>query len=107
MKKKQVFINLVSNIISFIIHLGISFLLTPVLIKKVGNSAYGFIGLANNFVSYANIFTIVINSMASRFITYETAKNNNEQANKDYSSVFFCEYGNVCTYDNSFNYYDN
>ena len=89
MKKKQVFINLVANIISFVIHLGISFLLTPVLIKKVGNSAYGFIGLANNFVSYANIFTIVINSMTSRFITYETARNNSEQANKYYSSVFF------------------
>lgn len=88
-KKKRLIINLISNIISFVLQLGISFILTPIITEKVGTAAYGFIGLSNNFISYANIFTVIINSMASRFITYEITKGNMEKANKYYSSVFF------------------
>lgn len=36
-----------------------------------------------------SFFTIAINSMASRFITIEIAKNNIGQANVYFSSVFF------------------
>ena len=90
-KNKRLIINLVSNIISFTLQLGISFILTPIITDKVGNAAYGFIGLSNNFISYANIFTVIINSMASRFITYEIARGNNKKANKYYSSVFIMD----------------
>lgn len=87
MKKKQLVINLISNIIYFIIQLAIGFLLTPVIIEKTGDAAYGFIRLASNFTSYINIFSVIINSMSSRFITVELSKNNIEKANKYYSSV--------------------
>jgi len=89
MDKKRVLINLTSNILSFIVQLGINFILTPIIVMKVGDAAYGFVGLANNFVSYATIFTIVINSMASRYITVEYVNKKKEEANKYYSSVFF------------------
>ncbi len=89
MSKKRLFINLFSNIISFVVSLAISFLITPIIVSKIGDAAYGFVGLANNFVSYANIFTVIINSMASRFVSYELNNNNNEEANKYYSSVFY------------------
>lgn len=91
MKKKRLLINLISNIISFAVQLGISFLLTPIIVEKVGDAAYGFIGLANNFVSYATILTIIINSMASRFITLELTKENVEKANKYYTSVLILD----------------
>ncbi len=89
MTKKRLFINLLANIVSFIVTLSISFVLTPVIVGKVGDAAYGFVGLANNFVSYASIFTIVINSMASRFITFELTKRNTKEANKYFASVFY------------------
>ena len=89
MDKKRVLINLASNILSFVIQLCINFIITPIIVLKVGDAAYGFVGLANNFVSYATIVTIVINSMASRFITVEYVKNNKESANRYYSSVFY------------------
>ena len=91
MRKRRLIINLVSNIISFVLQLGISFILTPIITEKVGNAAYGFIGLANNFVSYASIFTVIINSMASRFITLELNKNNVKEANKYFSSVLIMD----------------
>lgn len=91
MKNKRLLINLISSIVAFAIQMGMNFILTPIIVEKVGDAAYGFIGLANNFVSYATIFTIIINSMASRFITFELTKGNIEKANKYYSSVLILD----------------
>jgi len=89
MNKKRILTNLISNIISFLVQLCINFILTPIIVVKVGDAAYGFVGLANNFVSYAAIITLVINSMAGRFITIEYVKKNEEKVNQYYSSIFF------------------
>ena len=91
MNNKRLLINLISNIISFLLQLGINFILTPIITEKVGDAAYGFIGLANNFVSYATILTVIINSMASRFITLELNKENLKKANKYFSSVLIMD----------------
>ena len=91
MKNKRLVINLISNIISFGLQLGINFILTPIITEKVGDAAYGFIGLANNFVSYATIFTVIINSMASRFVTLELNKENTKKANQYFSSILIMD----------------
>ena len=54
---KQMSINIIASIVSFAVTVGINFFLTPYLVKEVGSDAYGFIGLANNFVQYATIVT--------------------------------------------------
>lgn len=87
MKNKQLAINMIANIISFAINIGISLFLTPYIINSVGAEAYGFIPLANNFVSYVSIFTTALNSMASRYISIEINSNNIEQANIYFNSV--------------------
>lgn len=92
MKKKQLGINLIANLIAFFINIGISFLLTPYIVSKLGNEAYGFIGLANNFVSYAAIITAALNAMAARFITIEIHKEDTEQANIYFNSVLIANF---------------
>ncbi len=87
-KNKQLIINLSANFISYIVNFGISFFLSPYIIENVGVDAYGFIGLANNFIAYAGLITIAINSMAGRFVTIKIHKNDIKAANKYYSSVF-------------------
>lgn len=87
MNSKRLIINMVSNIVSFIVSMGISFLLTPYIITSVGKEAYGFVGLANNFVSYAELITLALNAVASRFITIKIHENNQEEANKYFTSV--------------------
>lgn len=67
--EKQTGINLIAQVIAFGINLGISFFLTPFIVEKIGVEANGFVSLANNFVEYAQLITISINSMAGRFIT--------------------------------------
>ena len=85
---KQMSINLIASVISFAVNVGINFFLTPFLVKELGTEAYGFIGLANNFVQYATIITAALNSISGRFISIEYHKGNVEKASKFFSSVF-------------------
>ena len=84
---KRLAINMIATIVSFIVSMGTSFFLSPYVIEQVGVDAYGFVSLANNFVNYASIITLALNSMAGRFITIEIHKGNKEQANKYFNSV--------------------
>ena len=85
--KKQFAINLLASVVGFIVNVGIGFFLTPYIVKSVGVEAYGFVALGNNFISYASLATIALNSMAARFITIEIHRNNWAKANEYFSSV--------------------
>ena len=86
-RNKQLTINLVASILAFIINIGISFFLTPYITENIGVEAYGFVSLGTEFVNYASLVTIALNSMAGRFITIEIHKGNWEGANKYFNSV--------------------
>jgi len=88
-EKKQIAINLISSVVSFAVSMGISFFLSPYIINNVGNEAYGFVSLGNQFVSYIQIITVALNSMASRFVTIKLYENNEQEAKVYFSSVFF------------------
>lgn len=86
-KNKQFAINMIAQVVGFVVMMGISFLLTPFIVEHVGSEAYGFVGLANNFVSYAQVITVALNSMASRFITIKITENDVEGSNRYFTSV--------------------
>lgn len=73
---------------AFVINAGINFFLTPYLLEKLGTEAYGFIGLANDFVGYANIFSMALNTMSGRFISVAYHKGDKEKASNYINSVF-------------------
>ena len=87
--KKRFAINSFAQVFAFLVSISITFFLTPYIVGKLGASAYGFVGLASNFVSYAAIITTALNSMAGRFITISIHQNRIEEARKYFSSVFF------------------
>lgn len=89
MLNKQTVINLVAQIISSIINLGIGFFLTPFIVRNIGVESYGFVGLANNFISYAQILTVGLNSMAGRFITISLHQDNISDTKKYFNSVLY------------------
>lgn len=86
-KSKELSINLIASIVAFVINIGISFLLTPYITKNIGVEAYGFVSLGSQFINYASLMTIALNSMASRFITIEIHRESWERANKYFNSV--------------------
>lgn len=90
--KYQLFINLFCQIFLVVTNMAISFLLVPFILKKIGADAYGFVGLANDFISYAQLITIALNSMASRFITINLCQKKYDTANKMFNSVLI---GNI------------
>lgn len=88
-EQKKLLINLSSSLLAFIVNIGISFFLTPYIVRSLGIEAYGFVQLGTNFINYASLLTIALNSMAGRFITIEIHRNNWEKANTYFTSVVF------------------
>lgn len=87
MNNKRLAINMIATLFSFCVTMGINFILSPFIISTVGKEAYGFVGLANNFISYAQLVTLALNSMAGRFITIKIHQGDTEGANKYFTSV--------------------
>ena len=79
--RKQNSINLITNLLAFVINAGINFFLTPYLLEQLGTESYGFIGLANDFVGYANIFAMALNTMSGRVISVSYNRGEKEKAN--------------------------
>lgn len=86
---QKISLNIIVNLISFAITIFISLFITPVIVETLGGEAYGFVGLAQNFASYATLITIALNSMASRFVSIEIYKSDYKEANKYFTSCFF------------------
>ncbi|OZG64367.1 flippase [Bifidobacterium eulemuris] len=85
--KKQFVINLAASLVNFAVNLGIGFAITPFIVGRVGAEAYGFVGLANNMVGYATLFTIALNSVAGRFITVAWHRGDKRKADGYFSST--------------------
>ena len=90
MKFKLIYINnrnLLFGIIALSINLALNLFVSPFIVRNLGVEANGYITLANNFVSYASLISVALNSMANRFITLEFVSKNYERANLYYSNV--------------------
>lgn len=85
----QFLVNMAASFMTFVVGLGIRFVLTPYIVRTLGTEAYGFIGLSSNILSYTGLVTIALNSMAGRFVTIKYSAGDVESANRYYASVFY------------------
>ena len=85
--KRQFVKNVFYNIAAFAIQFIINFYISPLIVEKVGVSAYGFIGLANDFISYVSIIATIFNSVAARFIANSFYKEDYATANRYFNSL--------------------
>ena len=86
---RQLAINMICSVIAFALNLGIGFFITPYITSQFGAEAYGFVTLANDVANYASLFTIALNSMASRFLMLERARKNYKEEQQYFSSIFW------------------
>lgn len=86
---RKIVINVVCSMMVLITNAIINFWLSPYIVKNIGVEANGFVTLANNFVTYAQLIVTALNSMASRFIAIAYAKKDYKKANLYYNSVFW------------------
>lgn len=83
-------INIITGIATMIIQLMVSFFLSPFIVENIGEAANGFTQLANNIVSYATLISLAFNSMASRFISVNFHKGNNEKVKRYFTATVVC-----------------
>ena len=88
-KKQQLIINLSASFVSYGVTLLIGFFLSPFIVRTIGVEANGFVSLANNFVSYASLITLALNSLAGRYITISLVKGDIKEANRYFASVYY------------------
>ena len=86
-ENRQIYKNISANILAFLFQFVTSFCVSPIIVEHVGASAYGFVNIANDFVSYAAIFASIINSVAARFIANEFYCKNYKKANYYFNSL--------------------
>lgn len=89
MSNKRLAINMLATFTTFAVGMGISFFLSPFIVRTLGRAAYGFVGLSYNITSYTSLLTVALNAMAGRFVAIAYMKGNKEEANEYFSSVFF------------------
>lgn len=94
-RNKQLVINVIASLLSCIVSTGISFVLNPVIIAKMGTQGSGYLDLANQFVSYAAIAATALNSMGGRFITIKIHQKDEKGANEYFNSILYCNLGIV------------
>lgn len=86
---KKTMINLICSLMVLVTNVIINFWLSPYIVKNIGVEANGFVTLANNFVTYAQLIVTALNSMAARFIAISYVKKDYKKANIYYNSVFW------------------
>lgn len=89
MAKQRTYLNILCSIGTMAVNLGISFWLSPYIIRTIGVEANGFVSLANSFVTWANLLVTALNAMAARFVTIAWVRGDREKANLYYNSVFW------------------
>lgn len=86
MNKKNV-INIITALMALIVQYAISFIISPIIVKNLGEAANGYAQLANNLVSYVTLITVAFNSMAARFMSISYHQGQPVQMNQYYTSV--------------------
>lgn len=89
--KHQLAINMAASLTQFAINIGIGFGLSPFVVSRLGAEAYGYVGLANNVISYVSLLTVALNSVAGRFITVAYHRGDKAKAAKYFSSTFVAD----------------
>ncbi|MEF9919496.1 lipopolysaccharide biosynthesis protein [Anaerorhabdus sp.] len=86
---KQKYIGILIQSISFFLNALISFVISPLIITKLGEEVYGFVGLATNFVSYIQVFVVGVNTMINRLIIIYLHKEGFKEVSQYLSTVIF------------------
>jgi O-antigen/teichoic acid export membrane protein len=86
---KKLVTNSFYNVAQPILNLGITFIMTPIIIRAIGNHDYGIWEIVISIVGYMGILKFGINPAIVRFTARYNALNDKENLNVIYSTAFF------------------
>jgi membrane protein EpsK len=82
-------INLITNIISFLLSVGINIFMTPFYLHQVGIEGLGLLRLALTFPMYTSLVTVFLTGSVSRYLVIALQEKNKQKANMVLSTSFF------------------
>ena len=88
--RRVIALNMFWSLLSLCINYLMNFLITPYVTNNIGVEAYGFVALANTFISYVDILAVGLNAFAGRFIAMAYYQKKLEKANR-YSSTILAD----------------
>lgn len=88
-RNQQTVINIVAGVLNILVTTLISFVLSPYIVGTLGVEANGFVGLAQNFITYAALISTALNSMGSRFMMMAYYNDEHERFRSYYTSLLF------------------
>ncbi len=88
-ENSRTIVNVICSILVLITNIVISLFLSPFIVAHIGVEANGFVILASNFITYAQLIVTALNSMAARFISIAYIQKDYKKANQYYNSVFW------------------
>lgn len=90
-RNQQTVINITAAMLNMLVTTLISFVLSPYIVKTLGVEANGFVGLAQNFTTYAALISTALNSMGSRFMMMAYYNNEHDKFRRYYSSLLLAD----------------
>ena len=85
--------NIAARIFSMLVAFGATFILTRIVVNKSGNELYGYYSMSADFVSYAAVLSIALNSMAGRYITVKYYEGDLRGVNRLFNTLIYANIG--------------
>ena len=83
MDKKRLVINMTAQLVAFVVNLGVSFILTPIIDAMLPNTI-GFVNMANQFVQWAQVIVSALNTQpSSNLISSTIARLKSKETNNE------------------------
>lgn len=81
--------NISAKIFSMVVAFLATLMITRVVVGKSGDELYGFYSMSADFVNYAAVLSLALNSMAGRFITIKYYEGDIRGVNRLFNTVFY------------------
>lgn len=81
--------NIIYKVLQMIASFSVTFAITKIVVKNSGQELYGFYSLAVDFVSYATVISLALNSMAGRYITIKYHENDYKETNIFFNTILY------------------
>lgn len=87
--KKNLLVNVGTNVLTVAVIALIGIWLTPYLIQHLGVAVYSMVPLVSQIVAYFGLFTLLLTSVVGRFVALSIDKGDYEKSNIYFNSAFF------------------
>ena len=91
--KKKIIVNIFSNWTNLIILVGIAFIVSPIMVHRLGNEFYGIWTLIVSVTGYFSVLDFGVNTAIVRFISMYVAQKKIERANEVFNTSFIFFFG--------------